>query len=286
MSDASDDVLPDEWRWSCDLILTATDGSPASIHAVGWAARIAEDVPAELLTVYAFDADAEGAVADDEALRAAQERVERWCAANGALGYGMRCSAVPGDPRTVLRDAIGKEQPDLVVVGTRGGGGFPGLTVGSVTEWLAQLATFPLAVVPAIARTRTGGPILAGVDGSERSDRALHWAIGLAGRLRRPVHALHGMRWDETAVARLRRAAVERQVDAAREHARALHVDLQLTESVAHPVTALVERARDDDAEAIVVGARGHGDFGELTIGRVPRQLLHVAPRPVIVIGA
>jgi nucleotide-binding universal stress UspA family protein len=37
-----------------------------------------------------------------------------------------------------------------------------------------------------------------------------------------------------------------------------------------HPVAALAAHSSYVDAEAIVVGARGHGQFGELTIGRVP----------------
>jgi hypothetical protein len=40
-------------------------------------------------------------------------------------------------------------------------------------------------------------------------------------------------------------------------------------------VVSVATHAHNDDVEAIIVGAR-HGEFGELTIGRVPRQL---APR-------
>lgn len=50
-----------------------------------------------------------------------------------------------------------------------------------------------------------------------------------------------------------------------------------------HPVAALAAHSSDVDAEAIVVGARGQ--FGELTIGQVPRQLLHTAARPVIIVA-
>jgi nucleotide-binding universal stress UspA family protein len=64
-----------------------------------------------------------------------------------------------------------------------------------------------------------------------------------------------------------------------------LHVALDLRVIGGHPVAALAAHSSDVDAEAIVVGARGHGQFGELTIGRVPRQLLHTAARPVIIVG-
>lgn len=274
-----------EWRWSCDKILIATDGSAPSLAGLGWAARIAEDVPAELVTVYAYEIDDETGTPTEAEADAARFRLERWCAEHGASGFGMRCEAHPGDARAVLRDAVGRERPDLVVVGARGGGGFPGLAVGSVTDWMTQFGTFPLAVVPDSGRRRSGGPVLVGIDGSHHSSLALHWAIGLAGRLRRPVHALFGAPWEPSASERPGVNAVRAQFDAARPHAAAIDVALDLRIHGDHPVAALAAQAEDEDAEAIVVGARGHGPFGELTIGRVPRQLLHTAARPVIIVA-
>jgi nucleotide-binding universal stress UspA family protein len=162
--------------------------------------------------------------------------------------------------------------------------------LGSVAEWLTQVITFPLAVVPHDGHDRTGGPILVGIDGSPQSGLALDWAIGLADRLRRRVHALYavaprGAAQEAAAAGREPGIdAVHREIARARSEARAAHVVLYLTECAEHPVTALATRADDENAEAIVVGARGFGQFGELTIGRVPRQLLHVAHRPVVII--
>ncbi|MGZ4700776.1 MAG: universal stress protein [Ilumatobacteraceae bacterium] len=271
--------------WSCDRILVATDGSAPSIAAVGWAARIAEEVPAELVVVYAYDVDDETGTLTSADAAGAQSRLDRWCADHGAVGFGMRCTAYPGDPRSVLRDAIGREEPGLVVVGTRGGGGFPGLVLGSVAEWLTQVGTFPLAVVPETGQRRSGGPILVGIDGSDHSGVALDWAIGLAGRLRRSIHALYGAPWNMGVPGHPGAETVRAEIDSVRPSARALHVGLDLSIVGEHPVAALTARASSDDAEAVVVGARGHGQFGEFTIGRVPRQLLHTAPRPVIIVA-
>ena len=266
--------------WACDRILVATDGSDPSRAAVGWASRLAEDLSAELMAVYGYDVDNETGIPDAEQTAAAQYRLDRWCAEQGALGIDMRRRAYPGDPRSVLRDAIAREQPDLVVVGTRGGGGFPGLVVGSVTEWLTQVATYPLAVVPDTGRDRTGGPILVGVDGSPQSNRALDWAIGLAGRLRRTIEAVYATSGGHDPAV----DAVSREIARARAAATALHIRLEWSMRGEHPVTALATRSDDEEPEMIVVGARGFGAFGELTIGRVPRQLLRAAHRPVVII--
>ncbi|MGD9702992.1 MAG: universal stress protein [Acidimicrobiia bacterium] len=271
--------------WSCDRILVATDGSPPSLSAVAWAARIAEEIPASLVVVHAYDVESDTGAPSEAEDAAAQARLARWCADHGASGFDMGCTARPGDPRSVLRDSIGLERPGLVVVGTRGGGGFPGLALGSVTEWLTQAGTFPLAVVPQPGH-RSGGPILVGVDGSEHSGLALHWAIGLAGRLRRPVEAVYAEPWPESGGVRSGLDAVRGEIERARPRATALHVALDLHIHSDHPVEALATRARNEDTEAIVVGARGHGQFGELTIGRVPRQLLRSSERPVIIIAS
>jgi nucleotide-binding universal stress UspA family protein len=273
-----------DWHWSCDRILVATDGSDTSLAAVGWAARIAEEIPAELSVVYAYQTETASGVPSAAETSAARARLDRWCADRGAHGFGLRQTAAAGDPRSVLRDAIGWENPDLVVAGTRDGGGFPGLVLGSVAEWLTQIATYPVAVVPEGGQLRSGGPILVGIDGSPQSRVALDWAIGLAGRLRRGVHALHGAEWDADAGGRPGLDAVRGQIDRARPAAAALNVGLDLSVPSEHPVTALARRAEADDAEAVAVGARGHGQLGELTIGRVPRQRLRTATRPVIII--
>jgi nucleotide-binding universal stress UspA family protein len=283
MIETSENDLPVLWRWSCDLILVATDGSPSNLHAIGWAARIAEAVPAELLTVYAYEPAREGRGVD--AQTAAQSQVERWCAHFGATGVSMRSAARAGDLRTIIRDEIGASKPDLVIVGSHGTNGFPGVEVGSIGDWMAHLSTYPLGVVPAGARVRTGGPIFVGVDGSAHSDRALHWALGMAGRLQRPVHAIYGAASFEGAEPDGQVSGVERQVEQAQSHASAMHVDLDLRVEPWEAAKTLAAQARDDDAELMVVGVRGHGVDGQLTIGGVPRRLLALATRPVVIVG-
>jgi nucleotide-binding universal stress UspA family protein len=54
---------------------------------------------------------------------------------------------VEGDPATVLLAEAA--QADLVVVGSRGRGGFAGLLLGSVSQRLAQHAPQPVVIVPA-----------------------------------------------------------------------------------------------------------------------------------------
>jgi nucleotide-binding universal stress UspA family protein len=51
-----------------------------------------------------------------------------------------------------------------------------------------------------------------------------------------------------------------------------------------HISRAIVETAGTVGADAIVLGARGHADFGGLFIGSVTHRVLHLAETPVIVV--
>ena len=57
-----------------------------------------------------------------------------------------------GGAAGVLVDLARDERADLLVVGSRGHGGFEGLLLGSVSATLAHHTPCPLAIVPPAAR--------------------------------------------------------------------------------------------------------------------------------------
>jgi nucleotide-binding universal stress UspA family protein len=68
------------------------------------------------------------------------------------------------------------------------------------------------------------------------------------------------------------------------EEAEALaDVDFDLELAHGDPARALVDAAREHDADEIVVGTRGGGRVGSL-LGSVAHDVLHHADRPVVVI--
>ena len=52
-----------------------------------------------------------------------------------------------GDPATVIVDAIDKEKPDLLVMGSRGLGGIQGLVMGSVSHKVSHAAACSVVIV-------------------------------------------------------------------------------------------------------------------------------------------
>lgn len=203
-----------------------------------------------------------------------------------------RSLMVEGDAATVIVDMAKQEDPSLVVVGARGGGGFEELGLGGVAHHVAHHLQHPLVVTSGPGGPLRGGTIVVGIDGSEASRSALAWAVESARALGAHLHVVHASDplADQYRSGDASTSAVEstfRHEDDLRAELAAVDIgDVETTTSLTdqHPVAALTEIAREDDASMIVVGTRGAGGFNGLVLGRVPIQLLHHAHRPVALI--
>lgn len=58
------------------------------------------------------------------------------------------------------------------------------------------------------------------------------------------------------------------------------------TASVGGAAHAIAEAARENNADLIVVGTRGHTALGGLLLGSVTNRLLHITPCPVLAVPA
>ncbi|CNE42153.1 universal stress protein UspA-like protein [Mycobacterium tuberculosis] len=134
-------------------VVVGVDGSPASRPALAMAFTEAE---LHGLSVHAITAWESEPVMDlpplvDEAgmREAATARLEQLMAPSRDLHPGVEAQAEVrvGPPREVLLDAA--QDARLLVVGSRGLGGFRGLILGSVGQALVQHASCPVAVVHA-----------------------------------------------------------------------------------------------------------------------------------------
>jgi nucleotide-binding universal stress UspA family protein len=137
-------------------IVVGLDDSAGSRHALDWAVRQAalEHAPLTVLAVREAAAspwserrDDDGLPAQEAARRAAREAVARAIADAGAqpASVSVSVSAVSGQAARALIDASGNA--DLVVVGSRGEGGFASMLLGSVSSKVVSHAACPVVVV-------------------------------------------------------------------------------------------------------------------------------------------
>jgi nucleotide-binding universal stress UspA family protein len=132
-------------------IVVGVDGSPGSKAALRWAAQLAGQLGARLDVVGVWEypplfgvaalPELEFPAADIE--RSLNETVEE------VLGTGrpadLRVKALSGPPAATLVTA--GQGALMIVVGSRGRGGFAGLLLGSVSAKTAEHATCPVLVV-------------------------------------------------------------------------------------------------------------------------------------------
>lgn len=132
-------------------IVVGVDGSPASVAALRWAARQAELTGSSLEATISWEHPVYygNEVLYDEQFdwaglaRSALARAVTEAGTDEAAAF--RAFVVEGHPAAVLVDA--SAGADLLVVGSRGHGGFTGLFLGSVSQYVTAHADCPVVVV-------------------------------------------------------------------------------------------------------------------------------------------
>jgi nucleotide-binding universal stress UspA family protein len=283
-------------------VVVGIDGSDSALCAVRWAVAEARRRGCALRLVHAVELPSGYAphVVDRRALHTAMtDRGNSWL-------DKARAEAAAADPDlpvdTVLREAspvvtlvTESDDAELVVLGSRGLGGFTGLVIGSTAVELAGRAHCPLVVVRAEAASeRTAGPVVVGVDGSPVGEAAIAFAYEQASARRTDLVAVHA--WSDlvleaaytSGAAAIDFAPLEQR--AAETLAERLagwqekYPDVRVTREVARdrPARALLRHA--GHAQLLVVGTRGRGGFRGLLLGSTSQHLLHHADCPVAVV--
>lgn len=282
-------------------VLVGYDESPAGEQALRWAVEEAQlrDLPLTVLHawhwLYPFrEPEAEtleivrgmGAIVADEGVRKAHALAE---------GLDIRWRLEQGYAPEVLLAAA--REASLVVLGSRGQGGFEDLTVGSTALQVPTHATCPVIVVrPTLPPARRDGVrVVVGVDGSPASEAALGFAFREASLRNALVLAICGW-WDPAtfpgpdrapfvepesirheAIARFERAVEPWRAEYPK-------VPVQTKFVVEVPRRALVNASKG--AALLVVGDRGIGSVPKTLLGPVTQAALHEAPCPVAVVPA
>lgn len=133
------------------LIVVGVDGSACAQDALRWAHRYAEAMGGRIVAVTAWHYPPTPAgpgivpPTDYNPQDTARQVLAEAVATEGLDSTSVDQVVVEGNPAGVLIDR--SEQADLLVVGTRGHGGFTGMLLGSVSAHCVHHAHCPVVVV-------------------------------------------------------------------------------------------------------------------------------------------
>lgn len=282
-------------------VLVGVDGSASATQAVRWAAREAgrRRVPLVLMHVwtpvpvavphpatlgpYEDGLVEQGRELLAEAATAAQEAAPDVSTTTQLIG-----GSVAG--RLIGRSA----SADLLVLGSRGLGGFSGLVVGSIAVAATTHGHCPVVVVrgaDAESPPREDGPVVVGVDGSQASRAAIPFAFRAASLRGVPLVAVHA--WSDLPMTTVWELTADWQSIQhnesellgqwlAEDHDR--YPDVRVEHVVVRDRPAHVLLDRTKSAQLVVVGSRGRGGFRGLLLGSTGQALIHHAACPVAVV--
>lgn len=281
-----------------ERVVVGVDGSDNGYKALAWAARHARRRGAHLDIVLGWQAPG-GAITPMgmayvppplDAIKAdAENRLQRSLESCDLDDIEHEAIIAERDAASLLCETA--HDADLLVVGSRGLGGFKGLILGSVSARCANEGPCPVAIVPADWEDPgrdVHGVVSIGVDGSANADAAVRWADAwapedtllrlvcawtVAAPYDRVVPEMDEVRMREIAEHTAERAG---ELVVSHDHVSdAIRMDARL--ALAHEATL---------SDVVVVGARGRRGLTRLLLGSVASSVAHHVQVPTVIVPA
>jgi nucleotide-binding universal stress UspA family protein len=265
-----------------ERLLVCTDASPDSQGALAGAMALAQSCGSKiyLLQVLEFNPEFEAQAPDLVAQReaAVHEHLEacKAQAENLDIPVETRVRRSEAAYAGIVAEA-GKIQPELIIMGRRGRSRLFRLMMGNVTARVIGHSPFNVLVVP------KGVPlefrkILIASDGSPHSYAAWDEALYITKRVGSDLMALSVAREEselETARAIVARLKTEADYQ---------NVSLETLVLQGRPYEAIIQAAREKQADMIVMGALGMTGLTSLLMGSVTERVIAQSPCAVMVV--
>lgn len=292
-------------------VVIGFDGSENAIRALHYAASAAirrrtvltvatvYRVPAAVYATYAaIPAEPEGEVSKRRAEALLEKAAESLGQYSGEVSY----VTTEGDSTGALVELSGKAQ--LIVVGSRGRGGFFGRLLGSVASALPAHARCPTVVVPIADRQSqaealtdaSNEPVVVGMDESRHSRAAALQAAQEANELGAPLLVLIALPTLESEtlwypqlspaprLVEQRKAELQGVLKADITWLKEHFPNVEMSSEVRLGEAVTVLGHAGGAAQLTVVGSRGRGAIASALLGSTSRTLLHKAKWPVMVV--
>ena len=276
-------------------VFVATGGSPWSEAAVAYATAIAARTGAmvRVLTVLhdPESYDMLHGMRGERVDELTEPQAQRYLAgiAEKARSVGVRAETIcltGSIPETILQ-TVADSACDLIVIGSRRITG-KRLRLGEIANIVAAKAPQPVLVVKQPPAVPPGSPlgrrILVPVGGSPWSDAAVDYAITLALTERFRLCFLHVVPGPPHAIDDL--ADLEARHILARAETRSVSAGVATTAllTFGHIPQTIVETAREENCDGIIMGSRGATGVKRVMLGSISNIVAVTTPLPVLLI--
>lgn len=265
-------------------LLVPLDGSPFAELALPMAETIARTFAARLTLVSKVEENADYLRTKAEQLR------ER----------GIETSHVVrgGSVVELTRDVVQTQGVDLVVTSTRGGSGARHWLTGGVASRIAQTISKPVLLIQSANGTKKLPELdrlLVTLDGSERAERVMQFAMGLSDAFRSEILLLSvpevpdprefgaGVDWVE----RQRREAEHQSwvylagvMAAVKDHCPSVHTVV----TGSRPASTIVDVSESSNVDMIVMATRAQSGLDRLWMGSVAERVVQYTDLPVFLL--
>jgi nucleotide-binding universal stress UspA family protein len=282
-------------------IVIGVDGSTSALQAARWAGDEAARRHAPVRIVHAVAPPAlayGGGLGPPDGFSAVLESDGRqWLAdAHAALRSAhpelkIELALVSGSPVSELVKASATAR--LVVLGSRGLGGFSGMLTGSTAVALVARGHCPVAVVR--SGGRANGPVVLGVDGSPANEPAIAAAFDEASTRGADLVAVHSWLSFSTGSSHTLGPQLLNDFDALEAGENELlaerlagwqekypEVAVHRVVERDHPAGSLLKHSAG--AQLLVVGSHGHNGLFGMLLGSTSQELMHHATCPLLVV--
>jgi nucleotide-binding universal stress UspA family protein len=265
-----------------EILLVCTDSSPDSQGAIDGALALAQACGSKiyLLQVLEFNPEFEAQAPEfvaqrEDKIRAYMESVKTVTSQLG-VPFEIRVRRGESAYAGIVEEAL-KIKPDMIIMGRRGGSRLFRLMMGNVTARVIGHAPFHVLVVPK-GSSLAFKKILIASDGSPHSDAAWEEALYIARRVGSELTALSVARNEgELEMAKDIVAELKTRADRAGKGLSSLVV-------MGRPYEVIIQVAKINSMDLIVLGAMGKTGLESLLMGSVTERVIAHAPCAILVV--
>lgn len=286
-----------------EKLLLATDGSQFSEGAIREAIRLAKKCSSKLSAISVIETNPEYETIAPQLLEKSEKTAREHLEAVKALAKkdGVDCATgiIEGqDSYNYISEEAAKNKSSMIIMGRRGRTGLKRLAMGSTVARVIGHAPCNVLVVPRAAVVEFKSIVLA-TDGSTYSTAAASEAIGIAKKngarltVISVVPAELATPTDVDFSAAQRELLADKEMQAAEKNAKAVKeaalkegVTVQAFVMTGRPADAVIETAKEQSADLIIVGSHGRTGLARLLMGSVAERVIVLTACAVLVVKA